>query len=113
MPPKDSSEPRADRVFVAKHHVGSIPSGHTFSETEFKRLHPLPRDPHQAVQLGDNYHNDLIGRLLASGSIEVAPQDAEAEPVPDGPAELNRAAQASTVIEAAKETPQPNPPKSN
>lgn len=106
--PKDQFKPDSpDRVFVAKHTVGSIGAGTPFSESEFRRLHPLPRDPAQAAQLGDSYHDDLISRLLASGAIEEAKEGTEPQPVPPGPAELNRAATESAMIAGIKE-PQPS-----
>lgn len=85
-------EKKSERVYKVLHtQVGPWPQGAVFSESEFKKLHPLKdteatRDAGLIEAGADAYHNGLLAPLLDSKAI--APADPEIDtpaPAPMGP----------------------------
>jgi hypothetical protein len=72
---KQEQQSPPERVFrVISGNVGpwSEHSGHCFTETEFKRLTPLPKETPDGIDR-DTYHEALINRLVAAKKIRHDP----------------------------------------
>lgn len=73
------------RIFVAKKHVGPFPVDHPFSESEFRRLAPIPDTQAARDQINpETYHDELLEYHISSGAIVEDP-DAKPRKAPLGP----------------------------
>jgi len=103
----DAPKKEQSRIFrVIKGAVGPFPPNHKFSEAEFKRLNPLPKDQSVREQMDvDTYHDDLLERLTTLGVISEAPGETpDVTPLgPESGVNVGKPIRNPTITNAVKE----------
>lgn len=96
----------SERSFkVIKGTVGPYPPGHVFSESDFRKRHPLTGSEAEKNQVNaSTYHGDLLGRLLSLKVIEPAAANEVPSSPPIGPLNMPTPTGNSAIHRATTES---------